>query len=411
VQVAFPVTFVESHFAETLVLRCCELPSLALSDCDVSGVDARYVTVKFDLSLYGSAISSTVDLTGARIGGALTCNHGRFISTATEVDFDATDAEVGGPVSFTDAIVRGRVIFDRATLKQLDCSFAKFTSVQVGLRADGAAVAGELDLSGACIGGVRLSQAILGDLNCNRANLDPEGTGGTPFMAEGAVIKGKLDLNKTVPGGAIDLSDTTTKVLDEGIGFDGLGPWEGKALLQGFEYDRFGGVSSWDAHARIQWLQHTTTYQAEAWAQLIKVYRVNGRDDDARKIAIAQRNDRLHRGSLSFASRCRERVLRWTIGYGYRPQRVLVWAALVIAGFALLVSSHPFDLRPTRSALGAPLQPVIYSADTFLPIIDLGEARRWQPTGLVRSIGWAVVVLGWVLSTIFVAGFTKIVRG
>jgi hypothetical protein len=33
-----------------------------------------------------------------------------------------------------------------------------------------------------------------------------------------------------------------------------------------------------------------------------------------------------------------------------------------------------------------------------------------MPTGWVRSVDWSVILLGWALSTIFVAGFTRIVR-
>ena len=53
--------------------------------------------------------------------------------------------------------------------------------------------------------------------------------------------------------------------------------------------------------------------------------------------------------------------------------------------------------------------PVAYAADTFLPIVNLGQADEWQPTGWVRWIAWSVI-LGWALTTLFVAGFTRIVR-
>jgi hypothetical protein len=56
------------------------------------------------------------------------------------------------------------------------------------------------------------------------------------------------------------------------------------------------------------------------------------------------------------------------------------------------------------------IQPVAYAADTFLPIVDLGQQVDFTPTGWVRWVDWSVILLGWALTTIFVAGFTRIVR-
>jgi hypothetical protein len=82
----------------------------------------------------------------------------------------------------------------------------------------------------------------------------------------------------------------------------------------------------------------------------------------------------------------------------------------IVVAFALIVSLRSDSFAAEKpDATGAP-QPLIYAADTFLPIVDLGEAGRWMPTDWTRWVEWAVVLLGWALSTIFVAGFTKIVR-
>ena len=56
------------------------------------------------------------------------------------------------------------------------------------------------------------------------------------------------------------------------------------------------------------------------------------------------------------------------------------------------------------------LQPVAYATDTFLPIINLYQADDWTATGWVRWVDWSVILLGWALTTLFVAGFTRIAR-
>lgn len=82
---------------------------------------------------------------------------------------------------------------------------------------------------------------------------------------------------------------------------------------------------------------------------------------------------------------------------------------VVIALFALVVWRAPGNFDADTGVDGAP-QPVAYAADTFLPIVDLGEASRWLATGWVEWVEWGVILVGWALTTIFVAGFTRVVR-
>ena len=104
-------------------------------------------------------------------------------------------------------------------------------------------------------------------------------------------------------------------------------------------------------------------------------------------------------------------ILRITIGHGYRPWLALLWALVIVVPFALLVWRAPAStFVPTGDGADGSPQPLAYSLDTFLPIVDLGEADQWTVTGGLRWVAWAVILLGWALSTIFVAGFTRIVR-
>jgi hypothetical protein len=60
--------------------------------------------------------------------------------------------------------------------------------------------------------------------------------------------------------------------------------------------------------------------------------------------------------------------------------------------------------------------PVIYSLDVFLPIVDLRQESYWLPVanlpkrGLVEYYYWLHVTLGWVFTTLSVAGLTGLVK-
>jgi hypothetical protein len=120
-------------------------------------------------------------------------------------------------------------------------------------------------------------------------------------------------------------------------------------------------------------------------------------------------NDRLTRGGLSWYRRAGRYVLRAVVGHGYRPWLAGAWAVAIIAIFALLVWQFPGMFVSNPGVRGSP-QSVAYAADTFMPIVDLGQKDDWQPIGWMRWLDWTVILLGWALTTIFVAGFTRIVR-
>jgi len=46
----------------------------------------------------------------------------------------------------------------------------------------------------------------------------------------------------------------------------------------------------------------------------------------------------------------------------------------------------------------------------LLPIIDLGQQDSWQPTGIALYVYWVLIIVGWVLTSAFVAGITGIFK-
>jgi hypothetical protein len=68
-----------------------------------------------------------------------------------------------------------------------------------------------------------------------------------------------------------------------------------------------------------------------------------------------------------------------------------------------------------RPATTATLSPLMYSLDLFLPFIDLHQEDQWWPDETLkqarrlRAYLWCQILLGWILSAIFLAGVTGLI--
>jgi hypothetical protein len=82
---------------------------------------------------------------------------------------------------------------------------------------------------------------------------------------------------------------------------------------------------------------------------------------------------------------------------------------------------------PTGDPVGS-LSPLLYSLDVFVPFVNLHQEHYWWPddaaTGEYRIFGWKFgahgsllrrylwlqIIAGWLLSAIFIAGVTGLIR-
>jgi hypothetical protein len=374
---------------------------------------------------------------GARIGGSVSfagatvSNEGSSYETggggfADKTAINATRAEIAsGFMLGIELTANGAVQLSGARIG--GDLYSRLVSLNnkngYALSAEGADIGGTVDLRGSsATGEVRLvGTKIGGDLNCYSTKLANNRYADSPEIEEFALearevaIGGSLIFHglREVSGG-VDLYQASSATLVDDLGRDDdhpLGSWDGirPLVLDGFAYARFGKGTHWTPKLRTRWLKATTRFEHTAWQQLIRVYRAYGLDDDAARAAIAMQNDRVARAGLPRYRRAGRRILWAVVGHGYRPWLAGVWAAAVIATFALLIWRFPSMFLAQKGAHGPP-QPIAYAADTFLPIVDLGQKDGWQPTGWMRWFDWTVILLGWALSTIFIAGFTRIVR-
>ena len=103
-------------------------------------------------------------------------------------------------------------------------------------------------------------------------------------------------------------------------------------------------------------------------------------------------------------------LLDLTIGYGYRTWQAGLWLlGLMLAGAVVFAHAYPAGMIAT-SRHPMPFNASVYTLDVLLPIINLGQQDSWQPTGIALGVYWALIILGWALTSALVAGLTGIVK-
>ena len=152
---------------------------------------------------------------------------------------------------------------------------------------------------------------------------------------------------------------------------------------------------------------------------LISIH-TQAQEKDAKTIARAKQNDLRKYGKLSSYAWFWNWFLDFTIGHGYQVWRILIFACSIIGigAFVFYIANYMGVMVPVKDAATKTpfFQPIIYSIDLFLPIVNLHEEEYWLPMGQGKFSNffmgylWVHIFLGWLLTTIGVAGLTGIVK-
>ncbi len=254
-------------------------------------------------------------------------------------------------------------------------------------------------------------------------------------------INGKVELS----GASVDLLCDSPKSW----------PKEGQLALDRFVYNGIVGKGTTvDAKMRLKWLSLLDTtekaFSPQPYEQLAKVLREMGHREDAKVVLIEK--ERLQRVAARKAAPSKGRwlwdgvldgVIWGTSAYGYRPFRAVGWLlgfiyiGTFIFGFADMKDGFkPNDSRVWQNeawygCAGALSQkgcylvsdkgqgypsfnPLIYSIDLLLPIVDLDQQDAWIPdedkAPWARWYMWLHITLGWFFSLLAVAGFTGLIK-
>jgi len=269
------------------------------------------------------------------------------------------------------------------------------------------------------------------------------GTGVNGLNADRATIDGTLywDSIARTPGTELNLTSAHAASL-----WDDAASWpaSGNLFIDDFVYGDISGGPS-DAPARLRWLaRQPSGYRPQPYGQLSKVLRERGSDVGAVDVLMAREDARRNQGGLGWGERLWSRMLDITIGYGYRPLLSLAWIVpFLIVGTLLFGWGYRAGVvTPTDPEIHAefvksgrlpptyqPFHSLVYSMDTFFPLVELHQERFWLPCpnkgrslrrfpfgwrfnlgSFLRMYLWIQILAGWIISTLLAAGLTGLIR-
>ncbi len=410
---------------------------------------AQGAIIKGGVFLRGCFIATgMVDFMGATISGQLTCKDGTFNNPEGDA-INAQGASIEGDVFLTDGFTAtGTVDFNGSTISgQLFCKDGTFNNPEGdAINAQGASIEGDVFLTGGftATGAVKFNGAtIVGQLDCNNGTFANEK--GFAFDMESATVQSTFVWKPSKPPvGLIDLSHAHVKVLDDNLA---RWPMDGRLILDGFVYGELSPVAEHKAGLRLAWIRGqfnpNDTFTPRPYEQLIKVLRAMGHDRDAREVAVGKQEDLRNSNTLSWRAWSWNWLLGKLVGHGYRPWRALGWAGgfillgTVLFGWAdsqqvmrpskeriTMSDNYRIGLNQDHAIIWWPpdypeFNAFVYSADVFLPIVDLHQEAYWLPTRVDGNAVWSrryeiflwfFIAAGWVITTIGVVGLTGIVK-
>ncbi len=351
--------------------------------------DASFMLGDFGpVSFMRARIDGTLDFTGARI------------LNAGEDSVNLVEANVAGDVLFHDGFTTDGIVFARLAKIGHDLSFHG-----VEFRGDG-------------------------ELDAERAVID-----GTFYWVE----------VKHTPKTVLDLEDARAGAI-----WDDEASWPapGNLNVNGFVYTDIAGGPS-DGTSRLRWLSlQAQEYRPQPFRQLAKVLSEMGRDDGAIQVRIAKEIAQRRFGHESLPQRAWSVMMQVTIGFGYVPLRALWWIAGFV-GLGTILFGWGYRMRiitPTEEAAyrefvasgEAPphypvFNPLVYSLENFLPVVELHQDKYWRPnprhrvsgrttrsgeprdpsampSRLLRWYLWLHILAGWTITPLLFAGLSGLVR-
>ncbi|KAF3469971.1 hypothetical protein [Streptomyces sp. Tu 3180] len=421
------VRLVDAHITGELHLTGAKLtnhagPALA---ADRLRVDSS--TWLADIKATGHGKDSTVRLAGAHIAGQFDLRRAELTNRSGPTLTSDT-----GPALFADRLQIG----SHASLADLK---ATGHGEDGTVRLTGAHFAGKLYLTGAELtnhtGPALAADRLRVDSETSLADLKATGGGKDgAIRLSGAHITGTLTVSGRVAtqGGDRVILDLRDARVDGALSLWSENAWhslldEAKArprlLLEGFTY-RSQPLEP-RAETWLQVLQKCVPGNPpQPYRQLADVFRRAGDEERAKMVLIAQQDAFGLTLSQEDGSLRGARVWHWiarvTVRYGYRSGRALWFLLLVMAiscGLMLLADTHGWVVHPKARGGGrcGVVESIGFAVDRAVPLLGTIGAGRCEltnagPAQWVFVAGVVLQLLSWAFLTLFVAGFTGIVR-
>jgi hypothetical protein len=441
---------------------------------DVTGTALNINSAQIDGSVFliGQFFSQgSVDLRVAKVGRILQCSGGTFLGKDGGVALNARGVKIENAVFLNKGFsaLGGVILKDAEIGGILNCNGGQFTGNEklVALDISEAKIQGFVvlnkDLERAqdfeAEGGVYLiATTIGGDLECKGGRLVSKRKDVPALNAEGARISGAVYFDeKIVAEGMVrfthasvarnfewkDFESCNKATLD--LRFTKVGtllndryaqgrPSQGNLFLSGFNYDEIDEEASPEAVVQLGWihLQPTEQFLSQPFEHLAAVLRNMGRQEEATKVMVAKNESEAEHTPLRW-DRIGDWIwfrVGWLIGYGYRPMRAL-WISLVIISLGVLLFQAGYLSRVVAQSSDkahTKFNSIVYSLETFVPLLKLGISESWSPNpyrkgtlklgrlslpmsgGILRIYLWIHIILGWLLTTLWVGALTGLVK-
>jgi hypothetical protein len=348
-----------------------------LTNPDDGALNADGLTVDRDMFCQeGFTAQGEVRLVGGRIGGQLSFDE----ASVSNPDGDALNADkltvdtsmfcrdgftAQGEVNLVAAHIGSNLELDGASLMNSHGPALNASTLRVEqdmICGEGFTAQGEVRLAGGRIGG---------QLTFEEARFT--NPGGMALNLERVQVPSLILRPKMPPAGIVDLTDARVQTCA-----DSQTTWPPDLRLSGFTYGALIATPEVNVTGRLRWLEHDSSgYIPQPYEQLAAAYRAAGRDDDARKVAIAKQRRR--RQTLNLSGKLWSSLLRWTVGYGYQTWKAGAWLLLLAGlGWWIFDLAHPAHLLVAKPPGQRPwFHAGLYALDLLLP----------SPTSATRAPG------------------------
>ena len=449
--ITVPVRLRRCEVTNVIDLTAVKARDLDLSGSKLAGLTAPLAVIDGNLGLSRCECAGAVALSGAHVTGALDVQDTSltrpgavaFLGNRLSIDDDliALRTTADGEFRLAGSRVGGSVLLDGATLRNEGGYALHAPNMSVGARflaRDGFSAHGKVQLAGL---------RVDGDLNFRNALLrNPGGdallgygiqTGASLALTEGFHAEGAVRLSRAKIGGAIFLEEarldnpggdaircrnTQAQTLHLGAGLEATGivdfrnsqfanirdedaDWPRRLRLTGLGYGEL--VPPLSAALRVQWLRcDVDGYVPRNYETLAAMYRNAGDDSAARQVLLAR--EREHRAHLPWYGRAWSWLQEVTVGYGYRPLRAAAWLlAFLAAGTLAFGLHHP---PPLAGVPHPAFNPLVYTLDLVLPLVDLGQRSAYDPQGAQRWLAYLLIAVGWIFATTIASGIARVLR-
>ena len=464
------------HFEASPVLRAAIINRLFLDGSSLPGLEAERMEARGGVYLRGAQVLGEIRIPEARLGGNLECD-GVTVRVTGGYALNAEAIEVRSIFARGSTLDGGINLSGAKLVADFDCTGAAMSRTDgTAIAAAEMENRGGIILKKTHIDGETKFTAsrIEGDLDCTDAVLN--NPGGNALDMSRMEIKGAFFLDGDArPSGTLVLTGASIGTIHDK---ESCWPRKGDLLLNRCRYGGFIN-SPVDARSRLDWLSRQTPerwgedFWPQPYEQLASVFREMGHVEDARAVLIVkerlQRRARRSRASnpvLRAVLLVQDVVLAATVAYGRQPLLAFVWLCLFwAAGVAVYANADRLGALKPNSAvvLRSPewtlcgvdrsdqrFLPVtqqlangradagqsqlacfreqwevssypefnawMYSLDTLLPVIEIGQKAFWRPDppkpGGTLAINYFYFqsVIGWALSLLAIAGFSGLVK-